>query len=117
MDSVDPRNIDQEIIALDGKALRGSFDRNHGIKAAHIVSANKKSNEITAIPELLSMIALEGCIVTIDGMGCQYEIANQITVAKADYVLSLKSNQGGFMMMSPSTSRMLILFPNITFWM
>lgn len=101
--------IDQEIIAIDGKALRGSFDRNRGIKAAHIVSAwatenrlvfaqvkvDEKSNEITAIPDLLAMIALKGCIVTIDAMGCQYEIANQIVEANANYVLSLKGNQGG----------------------
>jgi predicted transposase YbfD/YdcC len=101
-------NIREEIIAIDGKTLRGSFDRNKGIKAAHIVSAwatenrmvfaqvkvDEKSNEITAIPELLSMIALEGSIITIDAMGCQYEIANQITEAKADYAFSLKGNQG-----------------------
>ena len=102
-------NIDQEIIAIDGKTLRGSFNRNQGIKAAHIVSAwatenrlvfaqvkvDEKSNEITAIPELLSMIALEGCIVTIDAMGCQYAIADQITEAQANYVFSLKGNQSG----------------------
>ncbi len=100
-------NINQEIIAIDGKALRGSFDRHKGIKAAHLVSAwatenrlvfaqvkvDEKSNEITAIPDLLSMIALEGCIVTIDAMGCQYEIANQIRAAKADFLFSLKGNQ------------------------
>jgi predicted transposase YbfD/YdcC len=101
-------NIHREVIAIDGKTLRGSFDRNKGIKAAHIVSAwatenrmvfaqvktDEKSNEITAIPELLAMVALEGCIVTIDAMGCQYEIANQIIAAKADFVLALKGNQG-----------------------
>ena len=100
--------IDKEIIAIDGKTLRGSLDRNKGIKAAHLVSTwasenrlvfaqvkvDDKSNEITAIPQVLSMIALQGCIVTIDAMGCQYEIANQIVEQKADYVFSLKGNQG-----------------------
>lgn len=101
------QTIDQEVIAIDGKTLRGSLDRNKALKAAHLVSAwacenrlvfaqvkvDEKSNEITAIPELLSLIALEGSIVTIDAMGCQYKIANQITDAKASYLFSLKGNQ------------------------
>lgn len=100
--------IDQEVIAIDGKTLRGSLDRNKALKAAHLVSAwacenrlvfaqvkvDEKSNEITAIPELLSMIALEGSIVTIDAMGCQYGIADRITDANASYLFSLKGNQG-----------------------
>jgi predicted transposase YbfD/YdcC len=57
------------------------------------VKTEEKSNEITAIPALLEMIALKGCIVTIDAMGCQYKIANQIVSAGADYVFSLKENQ------------------------
>jgi predicted transposase YbfD/YdcC len=57
------------------------------------VKTEEKSNEITAIPTLLEMIALKGCIVTIDAMGCQYKIANQIVNAGADYVFSLKKNQ------------------------
>ena len=56
------------------------------------VKTGEKSNEITAIPALLEMIALKGCIVTIDAMGCQYKIANQIVTVGADYVFSLKEN-------------------------
>jgi predicted transposase YbfD/YdcC len=102
------RNIKREVIAIDGKTARGSFNAKDGAKAVHLVSAwatenrlvfgqvktEDKSNEITAIPTLLDMIALEGAIVTIDAMGCQYEIANKIVKAKADYVFSLKGNQG-----------------------
>jgi len=65
----------------------------HGI-GSHDTFARDKSNEITAIPELLQVLAIEGCIVTIDAMGCQKEIA-QLQIAKqADYVLALKANQG-----------------------
>ena len=56
----------------------------------------KKSNEITAIPELLNSLAIKGCIVTIDAMGCQKGIAEQIVKQKADYLLALKANQGNF---------------------
>ncbi|MDR1250299.1 MAG: ISAs1 family transposase [Treponema sp.] len=98
---------EREVIAIDGKTVRGSFNVRQGSKAIHLVSAwatenrlvfaqvktEEKSNEITAIPTLLEMIALKGCIVTIDAMGCQYKIANQIVNAGADYVLSLKENQ------------------------
>jgi predicted transposase YbfD/YdcC len=98
--------IPGEVIAIDGKTLRHSYDRNDGKAAIHMVSAwathnrlvlaqrkvDNKSNEITAIPELLKVLAVEGCIVTIDAMGCQKEIAQQ----KADYVLALKGNQGNF---------------------
>ncbi|MDR1099814.1 MAG: ISAs1 family transposase, partial [Treponema sp.] len=98
---------EREVIAVDGKTVRGSFNTRQGSKAIHLVSAwatenrlvfaqvktEEKSNEITAIPTLLEMIALKGCIVTIDAMGCQYKIANQIVNAGADYVLSLKENQ------------------------
>ncbi len=58
------------------------------------MKVDEKSNEITAIPEFLSLIALQGCIVTIDAMGCQYEIADHIREADADYLFSLKGNQG-----------------------
>ena len=101
------QDIKQEIIAIDGKTVRGAFNAQAG-KALHIVSAwattnrlvfgqvktDDKSNEITAIPALLEKIALEGSIVSIDAMGCQYEIADKIIKKKADYLFSLKGNQG-----------------------
>jgi len=97
-----------EIVAIDGKQLRRSHDNRLGKAAIYMVSAwavnnhlvlgqrkvDDKSNEITAIPKLLEMLALSGCIVTIDAMGCQREIAQQIVEQGADYVLSLKGNQG-----------------------
>ncbi len=96
----------KEIIAIDGKCLRKSFDAAAGQSAIHMVSAfatssklvlgqekvNEKSNEITAIPKLLDLLALEGCIVSIDAMGTQKKIAKKIRQKKADYVLSLKGN-------------------------
>jgi len=96
-----------EVVSLDGKTLRRSHDRSQGKEAIHMVSAwacrNRlvlgqwkvadKSNEITAIPELLRLLAIKGCIVTIDAMGCQTTIANQIISQEADYVLALKDNQ------------------------
>lgn len=98
------------IIAIDGKTARRSHDRANGKSAIHMVSAwavedhlilgqvktEDKSNEITAIPELLKIIDVEGCTVTIDAMGCQKEIAKEIVKQGADYVLSLKGNQGNF---------------------
>jgi predicted transposase YbfD/YdcC len=101
------REYKKEVIAIDGKTVRGSFNAKAGEKAIHLVSAwatenrlvfgqvktEEKSNEITAIPLLLDKIALEGSIVTIDAMGCQHEIANKIVKAKADYLFSLKGNQ------------------------
>jgi predicted transposase YbfD/YdcC len=97
-----------QVIAIDGKTLRRSHDRRLGKTALHLVSAwatanqlllgqqkvADKSNEITAIPELLRILTLEGCIVTIDAMGCQREFAKQIIDGGADYVLALKENQG-----------------------
>ena len=97
-----------QIIAIDGKMLRHSFDRGLGKAAIHMVSAwasvnrlvlgqlkvAEKSNEITAIPELLKLLVLKGCIVTIDAMGCQTEIVALIVEQEADYVISLKGNQG-----------------------
>jgi predicted transposase YbfD/YdcC len=99
---------DGEVIAIDGKTLRRSHDRHAGKAALHLVSAwatanglalgqvrtAEKSNEITAIPELLEVLSLSGCIVTIDAMGCQQAIAEAITDQGADYVLALKGNQG-----------------------
>lgn len=96
-----------KIIAIDGKTLRGSHDVGKGRKALHMVRAwateqglllghqkvDEKSNEITAIPEVLNLLALKGCIVTIDAMGCQTDIAKQIVDGGADYVLALKENQ------------------------
>ena len=96
-----------QVIALDGKTVRGSHDHVTGKAAIHMVSAwasanrlvlaqvkvDSKSNEITAIPELLRALAIEGCIVTIDAMGCQREIARQIVDQGGDYVLALKENQ------------------------
>lgn len=97
-----------EVVAIDGKTLCGSVDRSNDRKAIHMVSAwasqnhlvlgqvkvDDKSNEITAIPELLRLLTLPGCIVTLDAMGCQTEIAAQIVAQGADYVLALKQNQG-----------------------
>lgn len=97
-----------EVIAIDGKALRGTFARSTSKLALRMVSAwathnslvlgqvktAEKSNEITAIPCLLQLLEIEGCIVTIDAMGCQKEIAGQIVEQGADYCLSLKGNQG-----------------------
>jgi predicted transposase YbfD/YdcC len=97
-----------QVIALDGKSLRRSHDRHLGKNAIHMVSAwstaqhlvlgqrkiDDKSNEISALPELLQVLALEGCIVTIDAMGCQTEIAQTIVEQGAEYVLALKENQG-----------------------
>lgn len=95
------------IVNIDGKSVRGSKDGRLGKKAIHMVSAwasegqmilgqqatDKKSNEITAIPELIKVLELEGCIVTIDAMGCQTEIAETIIEAGADYFLAVKKNQ------------------------
>lgn len=97
-----------QVIAIDGKSVRRSHDRSRGQGALHVVSAwasanrlvlgqravAEKSNEITAIPQLLEVLALQGCIVTIDAMGCQSAIAEQIVAAEADYVLACKANQG-----------------------
>jgi predicted transposase YbfD/YdcC len=95
------------VIAIDGKTLRGSSDHASGRAAIHMVSAwateNKlslgqvvvaeKSNEITAIPELLQLLDISGALVTIDAMGCQREIADQIRAGGGDYVLAVKQNQ------------------------
>lgn len=99
--------VGAEVVAIDGKTLRRSHDRAKGKEPIHMVSAwarenglvlgqikvEDKSNEITAIPELLRALKLAGCIVTIDAMGCQRTIASEISAAQADYVLALKGNQ------------------------
>ena len=95
------------LVSLDGKTVRASFDRATAASPLHMVSAwcsqngglvmgqlktDSKSNEITAIPELLQLLALKGCIVTMDAMGCQTAIAGQIRAQEGDYLLALKSN-------------------------
>jgi predicted transposase YbfD/YdcC len=101
-------SMPDEVVAVDGKTLRRSHDRSNGKSAIHMVNAwtvgqglvlgqvktDAKSNEITAIPELLRLLDLRGSVVTIDAMGCQKEIAKQIVKQEADYVFSLKGNQG-----------------------
>lgn len=98
-----------EVVAIDGKTLRGSKDGD--IRSPiHMVSAwantnsmvlgqvktDEKSNEITAIPRLLEVLQIKGCIITIDAMGCQKDIAEKIIEKEADYLLALKGNQGNF---------------------
>jgi predicted transposase YbfD/YdcC len=97
-----------QVIALDGKTLRRSHDHTNGQQAIHMVSAwatetrlvlaqvkvDEKSNEITALPDLLQQLTVAGCVVTIDAMGCQRQIAQQILDQDGDYVLGLKGNQG-----------------------
>jgi predicted transposase YbfD/YdcC len=96
-----------EVIAIDGKTSRGTKDHKRGKSPLHLVSAwacanrlvlgqeatAEKSNEITAIPKLLELLDLKGCIVTIDAMGCQTAIAKQIIDQQGNYVLGLKDNQ------------------------
>jgi len=98
----------EDVIAIDGKTLRRSYQKKGAQAPIHMVSAfaarqrlvlgqvrvAEKSNEIVAIPKLLDMLAIEGAIVTIDAMGCQRAIAAKIVEKKADYVLALKGNQG-----------------------
>ena len=100
--------IQGQIINIDGKCLRGSDDKRLGKRAIYMVSAwaeaneivlgqrkvDEKSNEMTAIPELLKLLAISGCLVTIDAIGTQTNIAKTIIEGSADYVLSVKENQG-----------------------
>ncbi len=95
-----------QVIAIDGKSIKGSYDRNKKQSALHVVSAwasehrlmlgqvkvANKSNEITAIPALLELLDITGCIITIDAMGTQTQIARQIVAKGADYILCLKAN-------------------------
>jgi len=101
---------EHEVIAIDGKSLCGSRDTGNK-SIVHMVSAwaqqnhivlgqvkvGEKSNEITAIPRLLELLVLKGCIVTIDAMGCQKDIAAKIIEKEADYLLALKGNQGNLL--------------------
>jgi len=96
-----------EVVAIDGKTLRRTFDRARGLGALHLVSAwatangltlgqvavGAESNEVTAIPRLIELLDLKGCVVTIDAAGCQKDVAAQIVAKEADYVLALKGNQ------------------------
>lgn len=98
-----------DVIAIDGKTARRSFQTRERTNPLHAVSAwscqhqlvlgqvavDQKSNEITAIPELLSLLDIENSIITLDAMGCQKEIAKQIVRGKADYILALKGNHSG----------------------
>jgi len=100
-------SLQGKTVAIDGKTLRGSHDRTKGSSAVHLVSAwasdirlvlgqlktDDKSNEITAIPELIKTLDLRGAIVTIDAMGCQKKITQTIIAAAADYVIQVKDNQ------------------------
>ena len=102
---------DGEVIAIDGKRMRGSYDKSDGKAAIHMVSAYatdqrlslgqlataQKSNEITAIPLLLDLLTLKGSIITIDAMGCQRAIAKKILEKEADYILGVKENQKGLL--------------------
>ena len=99
-------SLDKQIVPIDGKCLRGSYDREGGLKALHLVTAwaagekltlgqvkvEDHSNEITAIPALLELIDIQGAVITIDAMGTQTEIVRLIRAKKADYVLALKTN-------------------------
>ncbi len=101
------RLTEGEVVAIDGKTARRSFDQEDKMGAIHMVSAwasqtglslgqvktQEKSNEITAIPRLLAMLEIKGCIVTIDAMGCQEKIAGKIVEKGADYALAVKGNQ------------------------
>jgi len=98
--------VDRPVLPVDGKTLRRSHDRQKGLGALHLVSVwaseyglslgqmacDERSNEITAIPELLKLVDIKGAIITIDAMGTQKAIAGQIVEGKADYVLALKGN-------------------------
>lgn len=99
-----------DVVSVDGKTLRNSFDQASGKAAIHMVSAwsaanqcvlgqtqvDAKSNEITAVPRLLELLDISGCIITMDAMGCQKEHAKLIQEKKGDYVFALKGNQGIF---------------------
>jgi predicted transposase YbfD/YdcC len=98
---------DGQVVAIDGKTIRRSFDRAGSRSAVHMVNAwatenglalgqvatEEKSNEITAVPKLLELLELKGCIVTLDAMGCQKEIAEKVVAKGADYLLQVKANQ------------------------
>lgn len=107
-EKADGEKEEKELIAIDGKSVCNSACRRQGLGALHLVSAwstrnqlvlgqqkvSDKSNEITAIPELLSLLDIKNAVITIDAMGTQKKIAQQIVGQQADYILSLKENQG-----------------------
>ncbi len=114
---------EHEVIAIDGKSMRGT--RDSGSKnIVHMVSAwatdnhivlgqvkvDEKSNEITAIPRLLELLVLKGCIVTIDAMGCQKDVASNIIEKEADYLLALKCNQGNLLEQVEDSFRFLPVY-------
>lgn len=96
------------VIAIDGKSLNQSYDRTHQLSSLHLVTAwvsehrlvlgqvkvDSKSNEITAIPEILKILDIAGCIITLDAMGCQKKVVTEIINRGGDYVITLKGNQG-----------------------
>lgn len=102
------QNIDKEVIAIDGKAVKGSAQKSKGIKSLYFVSAfasenelvlcqemvDEKSNEITAIPKILDLIECKGTIITVDALNTQKEIAKKVINKQADYIFALKGNQG-----------------------
>lgn len=99
---------DGSVIAIDGKTLRGSYDKRRRRGAIHVISAfcatdgvvlgqlktAEKSNEITAIPELINLLDINGKIITTDAMGCQKDIAEKIISQDGDYLFAVKANQG-----------------------
>ena len=101
------KELELEVIAIDGKTMKQSYDRNYQQKALHIATAwssshqlvlgqkkvDKKSNELTAIPALIEMLEIADSVITIDAMGCQKDITSLIVKKKGDYVLALKGNQ------------------------
>jgi predicted transposase YbfD/YdcC len=101
------KELELNVIAIDCKTMKQSYDRNNQQKALHIVTAwssshqlvlgqkkvHKKSNELTAIPELIEMLEIAGNVITIDAMGCQKDITSLIVKKKGDYILALKGNQ------------------------
>jgi predicted transposase YbfD/YdcC len=119
---------DGEVISIDGKQLRGSYDRASKKAPIHMVSAwananrmvlgqvkvDNKSNEITAIPALLRVLVLKNCLVTIDALGCQRAIAQQIIEAEADYLLALKGNQSSLQDQVRTSFERQVAFDNYT---
>jgi predicted transposase YbfD/YdcC len=103
------KDVDREVIAIDGKAIKGSAQPSKGIKSLQFVSAyaaqnslvlcqevvDGKSNEMTAVPKLIDLIDCKGAIITVDALNCQVDIATKILEKKADYLLALKSNHRG----------------------
>lgn len=102
------KSIDKEVIAIDGKAVKGSAERSKGKKSLYYVSAyayenqlvlsqevaDEKSNVITAVPKLLDMIECKGAIITVDALNCQIKIVEKVIEKQADYLFAIKNNQG-----------------------